>query len=269
MPRQGITPHLEPFLPYVEKAKPSKLQAAWHTPDSLLRPLDISTLKIWLDTCDKHHGDHCANSNTALVPSQRPAWLADVHRRCIVRAEPSFRYATLSYVWGKTSDCVALTTATKTDLLNHGSLIEANLPATICDAMRLVAALDLTYLWIDRLCIVQDDCQEKHAQIKAMGSIYAQSSFTLVAAQSDDASGPLSSRSLRHLSYPAIFGWAGDLMAIVAGAMTSWSRTTGSSRRPSTNNPNAPSPWDGPHTDREVMNHMAAELLRTVWFSRG
>jgi len=42
---------------------------------------------------------------------------------------------------------------------------------TIQDAMHVVALLRERYLWVDSLCIVQDDDQTKHDQINGMASI--------------------------------------------------------------------------------------------------
>ncbi|KAK3361857.1 heterokaryon incompatibility protein-domain-containing protein [Lasiosphaeria ovina] len=236
MPEYGVSSHLTPFLPYIEKARSTSFSSDWRMPDSLSRPIEIGTLAKWLKTCDTHHNGHC-QSQHFVNADQTPTWLVNVRRQCIERACPGHRYVALSYVWGK-AESVSLTTTTVDSLLILGSLDNVVLPRTIRDAMHLVAALDLTHLWVDRLCIVQDDDAEKHAQIKAMGSIYAQSYFTLIAAQSFDASGQLSPRPLRRSPPP---GWTGTLA----------------------------NPWRGPKSDKEVMKLMALDLLRTIWFSRG
>ncbi|KAF2101301.1 hypothetical protein NA57DRAFT_53275 [Rhizodiscina lignyota] len=48
--------------------------------------------------------------------------------------------------------------------------------------------LGLQYIWIDALCIVQDDEQDKQRQIKHMDLIYALASLTIVAASGSDCS---------------------------------------------------------------------------------
>ncbi|KAK3319540.1 heterokaryon incompatibility protein-domain-containing protein [Cercophora scortea] len=261
MPYHGVTSHLAPFLPYVEKANSSDLRRAWRMPDKLSRPIDLATLQAWLRTCDASHGDHCrANLNPIDTPDDHfPTWLVDVRKRCIVRVTTSPQiYVALSYVWGK-AECISLTTSTTPQLLTEGSLNSTTLPRTLRDAMDLVSTLGLPFLWIDRLCIVQDDQAEKHAQIKAMGSIYAQAYFTLIAAQSHDASGPLSSRPVQFVS-----------RAVPRRLFTTIARWT-LSKLPNPSSPEslANSPWRGPKTDREVMHIMSIDLLRTTWFSRG
>ncbi|KAK5654247.1 hypothetical protein OQA88_7422 [Cercophora sp. LCS_1] len=261
MPYHGINPHLEPFLPYVEKAAATPLREEWHPPNRLSRPIDIGVIKSWLKTCEAHHGDHC-RWHDASHPEQHPAWLVDVHRGCIVPGSPNCVYATLSYVWGK-AECFALTSATLDELLREGSLNHARLPRTIRDAMNLVATLGLGHLWVDRLCIIQDSDTEKHAQIKAMGAIYSRSHFTIVAAQSHDASGPLSSRPLKTTGS----AWPTALLKAMGIKTQFWAKFFTGSRGSTFIDP--ASPWAAPQTDRDIISIMSADLIRTVWFSRG
>jgi hypothetical protein len=51
--------------------------------------------------------------------------------------------------------------------------------------MRFTKLMGVRYLWIDCYCIVQDDDQEKHNQLWAMGSIYYNAHFTIIAAEGD------------------------------------------------------------------------------------
>lgn len=47
--------------------------------------------------------------------------------------------------------------------------------------------MGIQYLWVDRLCIVQDQAHEKSIQINAMGTIYTNSYVTLVGLEGHDA----------------------------------------------------------------------------------
>ncbi|KAK3989047.1 heterokaryon incompatibility protein-domain-containing protein [Cladorrhinum sp. PSN332] len=256
MPYHGVSPHLTPFLPYVEKADSSDLEPGFRMPGHRLSvPIDINRLKAWLDNCDANH--HC-NVTTQVPPDAgHAAWLVDVSRRCIVPFNHK-PYIALSYVWGRASS-MFLSKSNLNHLRTPGALDDNFLPKTIRDAMTLVASLGLTYLWIDRLCIVQDDASEKQAQIQFMASIYASSYFTLIAAQSHDAAGPLSSRPLRPLA-PA---------SPVATRFSSWLSGFKSRAQTLPPSPLTDTPWRGPRTNREVLNLHCIDLLRTVWFSRG
>lgn len=61
------------------------------------------------------------------------------------------------------------------------------LPRTIRDAMTLVGILGMRFLWIDALCIIQDDPVQKHRDIANMAGIYANASLTIIAAQGLEA----------------------------------------------------------------------------------
>ncbi|KAK6075904.1 heterokaryon incompatibility protein [Seiridium cupressi] len=151
--------------------------------------IDIETLKDWLWTCDHNHGGPCRE---ALAPDDkvetRPQWLVDIRRRCLVPAGPDDQYAALSYVWGNV--CVTQTTTSNLHtFLEPGSLSspQVKLPRTISHAIGLLDLLEIRFLWVDALCIVQDDAAIKQKQIHAMAWIYANAYVTIIAADGWDA----------------------------------------------------------------------------------
>lgn len=56
------------------------------------------------------------------------------------------------------------------------------LPQTIEDALDLASMLNLDYLWVDALCIFQDDAIDQAYQIGKMATIYSSAFLTIVAA---------------------------------------------------------------------------------------
>jgi len=66
-----------------------------------------------------------------------------------------------------------------------------SIPQVILDAMELVYSIGEKYLWVDSLCIVQDDADSKHDQISHMAIIYSSALMTIVAASARDASSNL------------------------------------------------------------------------------
>jgi hypothetical protein len=85
-------------------------------------------------------------------------------------------YATLSHRWG---DKVPLKTTRRT-LKRHLKFLETqSLPQTFQDAITVTHLLGIRYLWIDALCIIQDDHQDWVDQAAAMGSIYQHSLVTI------------------------------------------------------------------------------------------
>lgn len=91
-------------------------------------------------------------------------------------------YATLSYCRGLELPCL-LSTDNHTDRLSGIQWTE--LPQTFQDAIRYCLELEVFYLWIDALCIIQDDPEDWQIQSAMMASIYENSYITLAATTSD------------------------------------------------------------------------------------
>lgn len=72
-------------------------------------------------------------------------------------------------------------------LCTPGSLLSLDVPKSICDAIYLVGSIGEQYLWVDALCITQDDVAMQQAQIARMDRIYAKALFSIIAANGDTA----------------------------------------------------------------------------------
>jgi len=107
-------------------------------------------------------------------------------------------FAALSYVWGKAGQQQTLTRQTAAVLFQAGGLSPSSnhgckLSKTIQDAIQACRDLSVRYLWVDALCIYQDDDgPEKMAQIKNLHRIYENATFTIIGAEGDGASHGLS-----------------------------------------------------------------------------
>jgi hypothetical protein len=99
---------------------------------------------------------------------------------CETHGHDSARYAALSYCWG--GEQPAKTTSE--NIYRH--LIRLNyteLPATIQDAITVTTRLGLRYLWVDSLCIVQNDSRDKAYEIGQMPFIYSRATVTISASR--------------------------------------------------------------------------------------
>ncbi|OHE94400.1 hypothetical protein CORC01_10328 [Colletotrichum orchidophilum] len=194
-PLRRLPKHLVPFLPYLNRPDTSHtIEYRIHAGKHALR---LSTMAFWLRTCASSHGAHCA---TPPRPSAaRPLWLIDVRDYRLVAVNDGeneeatfsgsqFFYVGLSYVWGQRSSAAAATLANIAALQVPGAL---DSPTMIRDAIELTRLLGEQYLWVDRLCIVQDDDRAKEAQLRGMADIYAGAILTIVAAQGRGADDPL------------------------------------------------------------------------------
>ncbi|EYB27138.1 hypothetical protein FG05_04868 [Fusarium graminearum] len=151
------------------------------------RPLlvDFDTIGSWIRMCDQQH-KICQHREIPVdIPQFR---LINVERMCIVQVDSSRRppFATLSYVWGL-KPFLRLIKANVKDLQEPGCLKKLTLPCTIQDAITTCAKLHIEYIWIDSLCIIQDDESDMIQVIDKMDSIYRESILTIVAATGSDA----------------------------------------------------------------------------------
>lgn len=87
-------------------------------------------------------------------------------------------YACLSYCWGDPNAQIGRTI--------HGTLSRYlqgipfdELPDTVIDVIRLCFKLGFRYLWVDRLCIVQDDPKDWSEEAARMCQVYSLSALTI------------------------------------------------------------------------------------------
>ncbi|KAF7522312.1 hypothetical protein G7054_g12174 [Neopestalotiopsis clavispora] len=95
-------------------------------------------------------------------------------------------FAALSYCWGKEGNAIQLNSETYEELKQ--GIAVSMLPATISDAIQFSLQLSLEYIWVDALCIFQDDDQDKAIEIRRMGAYYGANTLTLCAASANGSS---------------------------------------------------------------------------------
>ncbi|RSM14444.1 hypothetical protein CDV31_005461 [Fusarium ambrosium] len=89
-------------------------------------------------------------------------------------------YVTLSHCWGvDTSHHVKTTHATLPSHLN--TIFVQELPQTFRDAIKVTRHLGIRFLWIDSLCICQDDADDWAREAAAMQRVYAGAFLTISA----------------------------------------------------------------------------------------
>lgn len=150
--------------------------------------VDISRLKSWLQLCDEQHGPQQESEHKKLDHFAPTLRVIDTVKGCVTEVTTPFEYACLSYVWGRGSQ-TQYTTATKEKLEVPGALTDddsLDLPQTIKDAFRVTQELGLRYIWIDALCILQDDDMDKAKIISRMGTIYGNATLNIAACTNSD-----------------------------------------------------------------------------------
>ncbi|KAF2666505.1 HET-domain-containing protein [Microthyrium microscopicum] len=96
-------------------------------------------------------------------------------------------YAALSHCWGKHQP-LRTTTSNISQMMQE---IEWSiLPAVFQDAIKVCRRLDIKLLWIDSLCIIQDDTRDWEVESAQMANYYEHARITIYAASSVDSSQP-------------------------------------------------------------------------------
>lgn len=143
------------------------------------RSIESSLLQIntWLSDCHDNHPD-CFYLETSL-----PTRVLDVDRSDKSRVflvEPQYaidRYISLSYCWGDAQ--FFKLTKENFSSCKEGILID-NLPVCFQHAIKIARGLRIKYIWIDALCIIQDDIKDWKIQAAKMARIY-QNAFLVIA----------------------------------------------------------------------------------------
>ncbi|KAH7083829.1 heterokaryon incompatibility protein-domain-containing protein [Paraphoma chrysanthemicola] len=152
--------------------------------------IDLQQIRAWRQECHSKHGEECNNRYSELLLKRlEKLTLVDVNDQSLVILPSTTPFVALSYVWGAVPIFKALKSNIK-DLMTPGSLAsdEIKIADTVRDAINLVKSLGECYLWVDCLCIIQDqDEAAMSATLRAMANIYASAEFTIVAADGADA----------------------------------------------------------------------------------
>jgi len=169
---------------------------------------NIQMVQSWISECQNGHpmlgpdisgecreGSRRSSSDVGMLPTRllyvgtsSDSWsdTGDDPRLVIPANEhmppgSSFKYAALSYCWGTGPLGLTLTT-TKATLAGHlASIPMSRLPLTLRDACLVCRSLSINFIWIDALCIIQDDSEDWNREAQRMGHIFQHAEVTLAA----------------------------------------------------------------------------------------
>lgn len=153
----------------------------------------FALLQRWLDACCKDHR-FCRETMAGRIlqdskPSELPPRILQVSQGIVRLVESkglTGKYVALSYCWG--SPVRPPLKTLKSNLHIHKQEIPWNeIPTTFQDTITVARRLSIPYVWIDSLCIVQDDQQDWLSQSQLMGSIYEHADLTVAASHAEDA----------------------------------------------------------------------------------
>ncbi|KAK6843397.1 hypothetical protein PG987_004257 [Apiospora arundinis] len=157
-------------------------------------PVLLRQIKEWMKTTAINQ------SNSSYVPT-RLLRIEDNGER-VELSSPSHicvEYACLSHCWGLTQPLL-LNSHTSTKLRKGVS--KGNLPRSFQDAIWLTHQLGLQYLWIDSLCILQDNAEDWARESSHMDKVYQNATITIAASQASDSSKGFLDRNLPRVYTP-------------------------------------------------------------------
>jgi hypothetical protein len=152
----------------------------------------LSCAVSWLEDCQANHSV-CARAlkrgrgwyPTRLIdigPPESEIWTVVLTNEIQGRQEFE-RYMSLSYRWGPNSHLLLLSDTIQK--FRNGIPI-TNLPKTFQDFGLVARKLEVQYIWIDALCIIQDSLEDWNREALMMRQVYANSLCTVAATASAD-----------------------------------------------------------------------------------
>ncbi|KAI1114807.1 heterokaryon incompatibility protein-domain-containing protein [Nemania sp. NC0429] len=161
-------------------------------------PLEASPLITrWLDMCSTHHRHCLQKMDGLLLASDEDVYLPtrvlcigsitpEINVRLVETKNRRGRYCALSHCWGPENKRPLRTI--QSNLNEHLVRIPSDkLPKTFKDALIITKSIGIDYLWIDSLCIVQDDLDDWERESVIMGSLYENATLVIAASSASDS----------------------------------------------------------------------------------
>ncbi|KAH7403899.1 heterokaryon incompatibility protein-domain-containing protein [Cadophora sp. MPI-SDFR-AT-0126] len=169
-------------------------------------PMNLDLGARWLRDCaDNHEYCHRQPHLEPILPHRvLDLGLGEAPQKISLSVGEGRRgsYAALSYCWGEAvGEPKHLTTVSNYE--SRKTVVdESTFPQTISDAVVVCRYLGIRFLWIDSLCIVQDDRSDWQTQSRLMGDIYSNASLTISAALGEDSHAGLFFQRDARKTYP-------------------------------------------------------------------
>ncbi|VUC29064.1 unnamed protein product [Clonostachys rosea] len=180
-------------------------------------PEAMALVREWFNKCRTHHRECCRTTvSHQVIPKDElhilPTRVIDV-RLDSPNQDPHLvenegetvgQWVALSHCWGKKKNHPLKTT--RQTLAQHLKAIPmSSMSKTFADAVTVCRSLGIQFLWIDSLCIVQDDEDEWEKESKMMGTVYEHAVLTLAASDAIDSTrGLFLERPYAHIKFPSV-----------------------------------------------------------------
>jgi len=156
----------------------------WNSDREIAIEHRIPVMKQWIAECTASHPNCTLSGSLEVSPAARLIEVDPVRLVDTSDIAGSLRYVTLSHCWG------GIDIPSKTTIANtHGykkAIPFDILPKTFQDAITVTRLLGVPYLWLDCLCIVQDDATDWEKEAAKMASIFENAVCTITAATAEN-----------------------------------------------------------------------------------
>jgi hypothetical protein len=179
-------------------------------------------MRDWIKDCDEHHEgcwvdlkhlDYKASTGATHFLPLRMIDIGDAsngkHPRLVITSEmeptgsknEAPKYMALSYCWGPADKTSRLLKTTHNTIDSRMEMIKWDtMPRVFQEAVTVARKLNIQYLWIDSLCIIQDDVRDWQIESSKMAEIFSNAYLTLVAASASGCDDSFLIRGLPSLS---------------------------------------------------------------------
>ncbi|KAK5692194.1 hypothetical protein LTR17_025485 [Elasticomyces elasticus] len=148
-------------------------------------------IKRWLKDCEGHEACRDMSSEAEFIPSRLLEITRDADGTALIRLifredlSHPITYATLSHCWGSVTP-LRLEEAKMTPYRKR--IPREEMSPVFRDAIDVSVALNIWYIWIDSLCIIQDSKEDWHTQSAMMCDIYSHCHVNIAADGAEDGS---------------------------------------------------------------------------------
>lgn len=164
-------------------------------------------LRTAMDQCTRNHA-LCKRTTGSFTPRRLveiPEDANSVSTRVVDTQElGTVQWCALSYCWGGPQK----ETAVQADFNNprrQKRVMLKSLPRTILDAMIVARGLRIPYIWVDSLCILQDDPEDLAEELSKIPKIYGDALLTISASKAlTSGEGFLAPRAFHSSGFPPV-----------------------------------------------------------------
>lgn len=170
---------------------PESFKWSTEVTSSTISESSISFLESKLKNCLENHPTCSYNSdgsNDTWYPSrlleiqETLGEIVSLRDRSQIQPLP---YCSLSHCWGGSQPTI-LTTNTEASL--RAGISIGSLPKTFREAIEVCRKFGIRYIWIDSVCIRQDDLDDWHREAATMRKVYSRAIFNIAATNAMDSS---------------------------------------------------------------------------------